>query len=168
MTVRRPWQQSPHVPTVRSLLILILILFSAVACGITTAPRAVAPAAELGSTTVVLDIRDGASPVLADHQGLTLYYFAGDEADRSALRCEGECAVNWTPLTVGSIAVTKPQALPELLDTVKRPDGTLQVRYGGRPLYRFAGDHAPGDRRGQDVESWMVAHVELACGCSGH
>ena len=44
-----------------------------------------------------------------------------------------------------------------LLGTITRDDGTTQVTYNGWPLYYFAGDTAPGDTTGQDMEGvWFL------------
>ncbi len=44
-----------------------------------------------------------------------------------------------------------------LLGTLVRSDGSVQVTYGGWPLYFFAGDEAPGDINGQGVNDvWFV------------
>ena len=43
------------------------------------------------------------------------------------------------------------------LTTVARPDGTMQLKLGAWPLYRFSGDAAAGDTNGQGTASvWYV------------
>ncbi len=41
-----------------------------------------------------------------------------------------------------------------LLGTSKRANGVGQVTYAGHPLYRYAGDQAPGDTAGQDLDQF--------------
>lgn len=147
---------------------LVLSTAASVACSAADHPPKTEAGADVQApSTVTLQKKGDASFVLADAKGFTLYYFAGDAADAS-MACTGACASNWAPLSVSSTNVEKPAALPLTLDTVKRGDGTLHVRYGGRPLYRSTLDKAPGDRNGQDQESWTVAFVELACECGTH
>lgn len=119
------------------------------------------------ATTVTVQSLGGPGFALGDPAGLTLYYFAGDDPGSATSGCDAACARQWPPLTAPTAAVVKPAALPSTLDTIRRSDGTLQVRYDGRALYRFASDRVPGERNGQGVASWTVAFVELACDC-GH
>ncbi len=45
----------------------------------------------------------------------------------------------------------------DLLGTVTRKDGYVQVTYNGWPLYCFAADQGPGDAIGQNVSNvWFV------------
>ena len=65
--------------------------------------------------------------------------------------CSGGCASAWPPLvTVGDpIAVEGVDG--DLLGTIDREDGSVQVAYNGWPLYRYGGDQKPGDTKGQGV-----------------
>lgn len=92
-------------------------------------------------------------PTLVDADGMTLYGFTPDTATSSA--CSGACADNWPP-------VPGDTALPSDIDvslfsTITRDDGTTQLVFGDWPLYRFAGDSAPGDVAGQGINDvWFV------------
>jgi predicted lipoprotein with Yx(FWY)xxD motif len=84
--------------------------------------------------------------VLVDGFGLTLYGFTKD-ADGTPT-CEGACAEAWPPVLAESAEL--PAGLdPAVFSVVERPDGTFQLKAGKWPLYRFAGDEAPGDTNGQ-------------------
>jgi predicted lipoprotein with Yx(FWY)xxD motif len=95
--------------------------------------------------------------ILVGATGLTLYHYADDHG--SVVKCNGACAQQWPPVLVAANA--KPVAGPGLasskLGTVKRPDGTIQVTYGGYALYRFAGDRHGGEVNGQGFEKEWYA-----------
>jgi predicted lipoprotein with Yx(FWY)xxD motif len=81
--------------------------------------------------------------------GHTLYHTNVER--KNTVKCTGACSSTWPPLLVKAGA--KPVAGPGLnaskLGTVKRPDGTMQVTYGGYALYLYAGDSKAGDVNGQ-------------------
>ncbi len=85
--------------------------------------------------------------VLANDAGRTLYVFTPDPAGEST--CTGGCAETWPPATVDLTPSGGPSDLEERLGAIEREDGTRQLTLDDRPLYRFAGDEAPGDANGQ-------------------
>jgi predicted lipoprotein with Yx(FWY)xxD motif len=93
--------------------------------------------------------------VLVDATGRTLYGFT-DDADGTST-CDGACAVAWPPELVGSASV--PAGLDAAIFTViPRSGGRFQLKAGRWPLYRFAGDSAPGDTNGQGSGgTWFAA-----------
>lgn len=91
---------------------------------------------------------------VAGKDGLALYVFLPDTGT-SGSECNGECAVNWPPLTGTAAAGT---GVTGALGTITRDDGTAQVTLGGMPLYYFKGDAAAGDVKGQGLQSvWYLA-----------
>lgn len=85
-------------------------------------------------------------PVLVDADGLTLYGLT-DDTD-GVPTCDGACADAWPPVTLD--AAELPAGVdPNLFSVVERSDGSFQLKAGRWPLYRFAGDAAPGDVNGQ-------------------
>jgi predicted lipoprotein with Yx(FWY)xxD motif len=90
--------------------------------------------------------------VLVDTQGRTLYLFEKDRGMTSS--CSGACASIWPPVT----ATGKPSAGSGLsaskITLAKRSDGTMQVNYGGHPLYTYAGDAGPGDTKGEGLDQF--------------
>ncbi|MFE4371666.1 hypothetical protein ACFRMN_26155 [Streptomyces sp. NPDC056835] len=97
--------------------------------------------------------------ILVDGEGRTLYLFEADKENKST--CTGDCVKIWPPL----IVTGKPEAgtggvKGDLLSTATRDNGAKQATYNGHPLYRFTGDHKPGDTNGQgDVsfhDTWYV------------
>jgi predicted lipoprotein with Yx(FWY)xxD motif len=85
--------------------------------------------------------------VLTGPNGHTVYLFEKDKGKKSA--CYGKCAKVWSPLTSSG----KPRAgmglKASLLSTSKRTDGTMQVTYGGHPLYYYEDDKKPGTTEGE-------------------
>jgi predicted lipoprotein with Yx(FWY)xxD motif len=96
--------------------------------------------AALKTTTI------GRVTVLTNANGFTLYWFAPDTASMS--KCYGVCAGYWPPVT------GNPSAAPGVtgkLGTITRSDGTTQITYNGHPLYTYAGDTAPGQAFGNNL-----------------
>jgi len=96
------------------------------------------------SDTVSLKSVSGAGTVLVDSKGFALY--SPDQEKNGTVRCIGSCTAIWVPLTLskGVSAPTASSSLMSKLGTVKRPDGTTQVTFDGKPLYRFSPDGSPG------------------------
>jgi len=95
--------------------------------------------------------------VLVTNDGWTLYTFDRDaRADARAgiaSACVAECATRWPPFAADADA-----SAPGDFTTFVREDGTRQWAYKGRPLYRWRGDAAPGDRTGDGVDNlWRAA-----------
>ena len=110
---------------------------AAAADGTTTSSGSIAPVYEVKTGEV-----HGLGKVLVDGQGLTLYVFAPDKHSGSS-KCYGRCASAWPPLVLPSgvrRAPAGPGVRSALLGTTKRTDGTLQVTYGGHPLYYYSAD----------------------------
>jgi len=102
--------------------------------------------------------------LLVNSQGHTLYVLS-PETSRHLLCKSRECLRFWPPLTVRS-ANAKLHAAAGVhgrLGILRRGNGVLQVTLDGRPLYRFAEDHASGEVNGQNFKSfggtWHVVNV---------
>ena len=54
--------------------------------------------------------------------------------------CQDQCAVYWPPVLTSGRLEVGPGVDARALGTIKRPDGTYQVTYNGRPLYLFNND----------------------------
>jgi len=136
---------------------LIAVLAGAAGCG---GAHAVTPAYVVQASTI-----SGLGKIIADGGGFTLYMYAPDH--RGPSRCAGFCAQQWPPLLLPR-GVVKPAAGPgvraDLLGTVRRGNGRLQVTYNGWPLYLWQGDTAPGEATGQadDMGLWYVMSVSGA------
>jgi predicted lipoprotein with Yx(FWY)xxD motif len=99
--------------------------------------------------------------ILVDAQGHALYVHTDDNS--KAVECTGACATAWPPLTV--TAGTKVQA-PKGLKGVSTMGADHQVASHGLPLYRFSGDSAPKQAKGDGVNAfggtWHVATAKAA------
>ena len=84
--------------------------------------------------------------VVTNAQGFTLYSFAPDTA--TASKCSGTCAQIWPPVTG---PVTAGQGVTGKIGTITRSDGSKQATYGGRPLYTYTADTAPGQANGNGI-----------------
>jgi predicted lipoprotein with Yx(FWY)xxD motif len=105
-----------------------------------------AAAPEAGADATVGQGDTELGTVLVDAEGLTLYGLTDDTDGVST--CDGACAEAWPPLTVDGPDL--PSGLDsDLFSVVERSDGTFQLKAAEWPLYRFAGDAAPGDTNGQ-------------------
>jgi len=92
-----------------------------------------------------------ADGVLVDAAGMTVYTFDKDSAGSGKSACNDACAKMWPPVTAGSAQVAAPYSV------VTRDDGAKQLAYKGKPLYLFANDHKPGERKGDKMKDvWHV------------
>jgi predicted lipoprotein with Yx(FWY)xxD motif len=97
----------------------------------------------------------GFGPILTDGSGMTLYLFTADSPGVST--CVDGCLATWPPLLTDGELSVQGAADATLVGTLTRDDGSVQVTYGGWPLYFFAADMAQGDVTGQGVNDvWFV------------
>jgi predicted lipoprotein with Yx(FWY)xxD motif len=82
--------------------------------------------------------------VLVDAKGMTVYTFDKDSGGKSA--CTGPCNDNWPPVQAGTGTLAAPYS------SITRDDGSKQLAYKGKPLYTFAKDKVPGDKKGDKVK----------------
>ncbi len=79
--------------------------------------------------------------VMVDAQGMTVYTFDNDVRGSAYSTCSGSCARQWLPVPAEEMPSGD-------YGTVVREDGSRQLSYRGRPLYRYWKDEKPGDRLG--------------------
>jgi predicted lipoprotein with Yx(FWY)xxD motif len=116
----------------------------------------VAPIFKRIPSTVEIGYNEELGAFLVGANGLTLYQFADDEEGES--NCTSQCAAVWPPLLVeeGGKLSAGPDVDGEI-DTIQRPEGTLQVTYDGMPLYFYTGDEKFGDASGHESGGvWFV------------
>lgn len=136
----------------RTVVVSALILLGT---GVASAQDASGGAAPAGAANLAVSQNDELGSFLVDADGMTLYLFTKDTENTS--NCYDDCASAWPPLLTDGEPVAGEGVDAALLGTTERTDGTIQVTYGGWPLYYWVKDAAPGDTTGQDVgEVWYV------------
>ncbi len=91
---------------------------------------------------------------LVDGGGRTLYMFLADKRYESS-DCYGQCAEVWPPLlTSGNPEAVAAVVNSEMLGTIERRDGSMQVTYNGWPLYYYVKDQGEGKFKGQDIKGF--------------
>jgi len=122
--------------------VIVMLACAALSLGVAAALAQAAPAKTADTSK---------GKALVDAKGMTLYIFDRDAAGKS--NCNGQCAVNWPPLTAAADA--KPSGD---WSVVTRDDGGKQWAYKGKPLYAFAKDTKAGDVTGDGVNNvWHIA-----------
>lgn len=92
------------------------------------------------------------NPVVIDGAGFTLYRFDKDTTNPPASNCYGTCAMTWPPELVQPGSKVFLDGVPKSeVGVIRRTDGTLQLTVGDSPIYRFSGDHNPGETNGEGV-----------------
>lgn len=86
-----------------------------------------------------------AGDALIDPEGFTLYVFSNDTEGTSD--CNDRCARTWQPVP-GDAAIDI-GVRNDQFDTITREDGSEQLTFNDKPLYRFVDDINPGDARGE-------------------
>jgi predicted lipoprotein with Yx(FWY)xxD motif len=110
-------------------------------------------AAPAGAATVSAAETD-LGTILVDAEGFTLYAFLADTAGEPT--CSGGCAEAW-PAALVEGEPNYGDLDPSVFSLVPALDGGQQLKAGDWPLYRFAGDQAPGDVNGQGSgDVWYV------------
>jgi predicted lipoprotein with Yx(FWY)xxD motif len=124
-------------------------------------PTASSSAAAVGLSVTTADSDYG--PMLFDERGQAIYLFDRETAGRPD--CYGECAVAWPPVLTAGTPRAAGAVRTDLLGTVARDDGSMQVTYAGHPLYFYAHEK-PGQVLCHDVVDfggrWLVVTPEGA------
>lgn len=127
--------------------------------------KTAAPAAVVGAASV-----SSFGKVLVDPtNGETLYILSSEKGGK--FTCTGKCTSIWPPLTVPS-GTTKVsgKGVSGKLAIIKAPGGKRQVTDNGYPLYRFSGDTAKGQAKGEGIKAfggtWSVASASATTASS--
>ena len=127
---------------------------------------AAAATTSAGGQTVATKSIAGTGTVLVDSSGMALYTNNMDSGSKVA--CTTGCTAIWVPLAApsGGQPTANDSAVQAKLGTIKRSDGTMQVTFGGKPLYSFVQD-SPGQVTGNGASdqfngtqfTWTAATV---------
>jgi predicted lipoprotein with Yx(FWY)xxD motif len=119
------------------------------------------PPAAPGTTVTTADSEFGV--MLFDDRNQAIYLFDAEVDDTPA--CYDECAADWPPVLTDGDPQAAGAVQGNLLGTTQRSDGTIQVTYGGHPLYFYAHE-GPGQVLCHDVDeyggTWLVVTPEGA------
>jgi predicted lipoprotein with Yx(FWY)xxD motif len=111
--------------------------------------------------------------VVVDADGFTLYRFergphsatpngsvrVDEYHDRRRLDCDAGTPDDW-PLVSYRPRLRLPGIDPRRIGRLERADGTTQLAIDGCPVYRYAGDRAPGEFRGDRLGGeWFAIRV---------
>jgi len=91
--------------------------------------------------------------ILVDAAGDTLYLLTGDSPTKSICASSSFVSV-WPPFTTSGAPRAGSGVTGSKLGTIVRSDGSMQVTYGGHPLYRFSGDSQGGQVNGEGVTNF--------------
>lgn len=125
----------------------------------TSSTTATSPASSTGSgldKALSTTTNSTLGAIVVDGSGRTLYRFDKDSASPPASNCTGACAQLWPPVLVGT-QISLSGVDRSLLGTIKRSDGSVQLTLHGWPLYRYAGDSAPGQIKGEGLDGTWFA-----------
>lgn len=112
---------------------------------------AMADPAMAGAATLNVYQQEPYGEYLVDADSMSLYLFKADSGQTDS-QCYDACADAWPPLTAqGRAQAGDPAVQSDLIGTIERQDGSMQVTYNDWPLYYFQRDQQPGDTEGQDV-----------------
>lgn len=111
------------------------------------------PANVIGNLQLISDANLG--QVIADGNGMALYFFSNDADGNSA--CQGGCLDAWPVFHAENLQIPSGLSSADFA-TITRGDGSMQTTYKGWPLYYFAQDQNAGDVKGEAVNDiWFVA-----------
>lgn len=134
-----------------AIAVLPVLAVGLAACGSSSSSDPTTAAATVGAGSgggaVATKSISGTGTVLVDSKGAALY--TNDMDSGSKIACTGQCLTEWAPVAAPSAGgpTSADSSVQSKLGTVKRPDGSTQVTFGGKPLYSFVEDQ-PGQVTG--------------------
>ena len=126
----------------RGVLTALIAMAAAMAALIATVTASTASAAAQRGTTIRLE-NTSAGKILTANNGVTLYQFSRDSRNKDVCVKLSGCKDIWPAVTTKAKPVATKGVNAKLLGTIKLPNGSRQVTYGGHPLYKYSGDSGP-------------------------
>jgi predicted lipoprotein with Yx(FWY)xxD motif len=131
--------------------------------GLILAALALAPSAMTGSAARAPVIKyqdDQFGPILTTRSKQPLYYWNVEKRAGGRIKCKGSCARAWPPLIVrrASAVPRRIAGIPGRFGVIRRPDGRLQVKHRGLPVYTYAHE-LPEQVLCDDVDGWFVVRL---------
>lgn len=141
--------------------LLVTAVLAAALASTAALGTALASGAHAAATKAKLQLRSGKlGKFVVDGKGLTLYLFEKDKHGKSS--CSGTCAKVWAPLLTSGKPTAGTGIVAARIGTTKRVDGSMQVTYGGHPLYHYDDDHKPGQTEGQGSNAFGAGWYVVA------
>ncbi|OGO11990.1 MAG: hypothetical protein A2030_01630 [Chloroflexi bacterium RBG_19FT_COMBO_50_10] len=118
-------------------------------------PQTTQPVAAAAEAVINVTTDPTLGQILVDGEGMTLYMFTKDEADKS--NCNAACLAKWPPLLTQGNPTLGSGVDASMVGSAALADGTKIVTYNHMPLYYFINDSKSGETTGQGVGSvWYV------------
>jgi predicted lipoprotein with Yx(FWY)xxD motif len=119
-----------------------------------------AMARDVGSAPVIKYKDDQFGAILATPKRKALYYWNVEKHAGGKIRCKGACARAWPPLIVKSRSAVPRRiaGIAGVFGVVRRPDGRLQVKHRGLPVYTYAHER-PEQVLCDNVDGWFVVRL---------
>jgi predicted lipoprotein with Yx(FWY)xxD motif len=111
-----------------------------------------------GAVTIKSTLSDTHGQILTDENGVAVYALTKDTQKGTTSACtDQECTSKWKPVTTQAAPVAGQGVVQNLLGTITRQDGTMQVTYNGWPLYYLISETTSGTTNGQGMENeWFL------------
>jgi predicted lipoprotein with Yx(FWY)xxD motif len=156
--------QQGHDTHMRSAITLLLLLVVAGCGGGASYGSKVSmppPAPANPSSAVLPTATLNGGPGFTTSSGFTVYTFDADtQPNVSACATISGCTGIWPPVPPPAGTLSSPWS------SFTRSDGKMQLAYGGKPLYTYAGDSAPGQTNGDNLfqfgATWHIARPQGA------
>ena len=122
-----------------------------------TSPTPASPSMQEPTGTVITTAPSDFGDILFDGGGQAIYLF--DKETGTTAECYDDCAADWPPVLTSGQPAAEGGIVADLLGTTTRADGSVQVTYGGHPLYFYAHEE-PTEVTCHDVDeyggTWLV------------